>query len=337
MGRRTALIASLLVLALPACESRFGSVDTAGSYSDVAILTSNELRPVATALERELELEVEYSLKPEHLLEVEIFDIRDKKQALYFKNIVVLGFLSGKDESSRELRRHLGGESMKAVTPRELFLATREDIYARNQNVIFLAGHERNLMQSALAKEAGALRGQIEWSNRQRLREHLFTRGHNTGVEAKIREHAQIELLVPADWAATRFFGNANSGSIEVAATDPTRTVAVMWVTLEGTEPLEDQDWLLELRRRWGRSFLEEELQDAGGFRFSQELFLGEEHWMLAGFWENETYGGPFRTLFHYDAATRRLFGINWLCYAPELPKHPLMREAFTIAETFQP
>jgi hypothetical protein len=337
MRRHHAANAISLALALSACDSGMSTLNAAGSYSDVAILTSSALLPVATSLERELELEVEYALQPERLLEADVFDIHDKDDARLYKNVIVLGLLAGKDDASRELQRQLAGETMKAVAPRELFLATREDIYANHQNVLFVAGHERNLMQSALARQAGALRGQIELANRERIREHLFREGHNVAVEAKIREHGQFALAVPSTWDATRFFGDASTGSIEIAAVDPTRTVAVMWVTLENTDSLADREWLLELRRRWGGTFLEESLQDDGGYRWSEEMFLGKEHLMLAGFWDNQTYGGPFRTIFHYDAASRRLFGINWLCYAPQLPKHPLMREAFAVVETFQP
>jgi hypothetical protein len=337
MSRQHAAAASLLALALSGCESGMSTLNAAGSYSDVAILTSSELLPVAMSLEREMEIEVEYALQPERLLEADVFDIHDLDDARLYKNVIVLGLLAGKDDASRELQRQLAGESMKAVAPRELFLATREDTYANHQNVLFVAGHERNLMQSAIARQAGALRGQIELANRERIRAHLFRDGHHTAVEQKIREHGQFQLEVPSNWEATRFFGDANTGSIEIAAIDPTRTVAVMWATLENTDALADRQWLLELRRRWGETFLEESLQDAGGFQWSEEIFLGREHLMLAGFWDNQTYGGPFRTLFHYDAASRRLFGINWLCYAPQLPKHPLMREAFAVAETFQP
>jgi len=226
---------------------------------------------------------------------------------------------------------------MKGVEPRDLFLAAREDVYSRNQNVIFLAGHERNLMQSAVRRQGPALRGQIEESNRRRLRDYLFARGSNPAVENKIREVGGFVLRVPADWEATRFFEGENEGSVEVAATSPTRTVAVVWMPADGPEILEDHDALLELRRQWGRKYLEEELQDAGGFTWSTEMFLDEEHPMLAGFWDNQTYGGPFRTIFHYDPGRHRLYGVNWLCYAPELPKHVYMREAYAIAETFVP
>jgi hypothetical protein len=312
-------------------------LNAVGSYSDVAILTSPQLLPVATTLEQALEETVEYSLQPEPILNVDIFDIRDRKEAAVYKNIIVLGLLEGSDASSQELKRQLAGESMKGIAARELFLATREDVYSRNQNVLYLAGHERNLMQSAARRQAPAIRGQIELSNRRRLLSFLTSLGRKFPVEEQIRELGGFRLQVPQDYEATRFFGNHEQGSVEIAARNPTRTVAIMWEPAAGPEVLEDKEYLLERRRRWAEGYLDESLQDAGGFVWSLSSFLGAELPELAGFWEGSTYGGPFRTTFYYDAATKRLFGINRLCYAPNLPKHVYMRETLAVAESFEP
>ena len=111
----------------------------------------------------------------------------------------------------------------------------------------------------------------------------------------------------------------------------------MIWAPADGPQVLEDHERLLELRRGWGEQYLEERLQDAGGFTWSSTWYLERELPMVAGFWEGETYGGPFRTVFYYDEPTGRLYGINWLCYAPNLSKHVYMREALAIAETFEP
>jgi len=66
-------------------------------------------------------------------------------------------------------------------------------------------------------------------------------------------------------------------------------------------------------------------------------VFLTDEVPKLAGFWEGDTYGGPFRTIFYYDQVSGRLYGLNLLVYAPGLAKHPYMRELHAIAETFRP
>lgn len=312
-------------------------LNAVGSYSDVAIVTSPPLLPVATTLEQLLEVEVEYSLRPERVLEADIYDTRDFKQAKVYKNIIILGLLKGTDAASQELRGQLGGESMKGVEPGELFLAERQDIYAGNQNIIFLAGHERNLMQSALRKQAGALRGQIETSNRERVRDFLFSQGRESSIETQIQELGDFRLEVPAGYQATRFFGDRERGSVEIAARNPTRTVSIIWEKAESAEILEDPDALLERRRAWASAYLEESLQEAGDFAWSLVMFNGSELPELAGFWEGSTYGGPFRTTFFYDTSTGRLFGINRLCYAPNLPKHVYMRETLAIAETFAP
>ena len=116
----------------------------------------------------------------------------------------------------------------------------------------------------------------------------------------------------------------------------PTRTVAVIWEPLEDVTILEDSEALIEIRRRWGRDYLDEQLQDAGGYQWERASFAGGDWPQLAGFWANEAYGGPFRTIFLQDPDRKRLYGINWLCYAPNMRKHLFMREAYAVAETFR-
>jgi hypothetical protein len=271
------------------------------------------------------------------MLRVEILDMKDKKRAVVGKNVIVVGLLDGDDPASRELRRHLDGESMQGLSPKELYIATRENIYYGNQNVIFLAGHDRSLMQSAINAKGAALRGQIEIENRRRVLDFLVSQGRKSSLEEQIASEAGFRIVVPESYKVTRVMKGEDRGVVEIAATGPTRTVAVFWQDVPDADVLTRQEELLELRRAWGREFLEEDLQDGAGFTFSQELFLNEEVLKLAGFWEGETYGGPFRTLFYHDAPSGRLYGLNLLTYAPAMEKHPFMREVHAIAETFHP
>lgn len=336
LRRLAPILGGALCCLLAACGDQ-PILNAVGSYSDVAILTDTALLPVATELEKALEAEVYYSLRPEKMLKADIFDLRDLDDAEVYKNVIVIGLIDGRDRGSKEIQKHLAGESMQGLVPKRLYLAERADIYARNQNVLFLAGHDRNLMQSGIRQKAAALRGQIESDNRRRLRDYLFGIGRNLELEEQVREKGGFQLTIPEDWKATRFFLGEDRGSVEIASTRPTRTVAVMWEPEPDPTVLEDRERLLEMRRQWASEFLEEELQDAGGFEWTRTLFATAEVPMLAGFWEADTYGGPFRTIFYHDPRANRIYGINLLTYAPNLPKHVYMREALAVAETFRP
>ncbi len=337
---RGVVVATLTLATLTqivACADSDPIIHAVGPYSDVHILTdTRNLMPVAEALRKELQTPVEYSLQPEKTLNVMIFDAKEKKGAKVAKNIIVLGMVNGKDRASQEISRHLEGESLRGLSAKDLFVAEREDIYFKNQNVIFLAGFDRNMMQAAIMKKAPALRGQIEIKNRQRVRDFLFSFGHDVDLEQQIQRDAGFVLGVPADYKVTRFAKGDNRGVVEIAATGPTRTLAVMWQQVDNPNVLADQPFLLEQRRAWGKEFLDEDLSEAGGFEWTLEDFRGDTVPKLAGFWEGDTYGGPFRTIFLYDPHRRRLFGLNMLCYAPNMDKHPYMRETHALAETFR-
>ena len=343
--RSAVAVALLTVLPLVGCGCEKAPIlNAVGSYSDVAILTDlDQFNSVAFELQRALGIELNYGLRPEKMLKVDIFDLRRKDDAAIYKNVIVLGYVKGKDPASREIQRRLAGEPMKMIDPRGLFLTLRPDVYAQNQNVLFVAGRDRNVMQSAVVKQAAALRGQIEQRNRERVLEYLLAQGRDSEAEQNLARQAGFRLAIPTGYRLNGIKSNAaeTMGCAEVVATRPTRSVVVFWTQIDpDAVDLADHEMLLAMRRQWG-GFLEESLQDIFGFEWERVVFRGEEWPMLAGLYEVsnevEPFGGPFRTIFVIDRAGRRLYGINWLTYFPNQPKHQYMREARAVAETFVP
>jgi hypothetical protein len=311
-----------------------------GSYSDVAILTDlKALGPVALQLERSLEAPVAYSLKPEPLFNVDLFDMSDRRNAEIYKNVVVVGLVDGEDRGSRELRRRLGGEALSDSRHKDLFLAVEQDVYSRNQLVFYVAGRERSLLQSAIGRNIGILIDRMEEENRARMRNYLFSDGHEVALEARVRHEMHFGIQVPASYHETRFRVGSEEGLVEAMAVGPTRGFSVYYLENADSTMVTDQDLLLEMRRSWGARFLEENLQDIAGFEWDEAPLGGRQLPVLSGFWEAKKgdYGGPFQTYFYFDPNRQRLYGINVLCYAPGMRKHPLIREALAVAETFQP
>lgn len=330
------------ILSLGGCGGDAPILNAVGSYSDVAILTDLEhFNSVAFQLKKVLEVDPQYALREERLLKVDIFDMSKKDRARVYKNVIVLGLRGGHDAASKEIRRKLGGQTMKVMDSRGLFFTVKEDVYAGNQNVLFLAGEDRNYMQSAVLDSGPALRGQIETRNRERIRDYLFSQGRDTEAEARLTRQAGFQIAIPDGYRLNGVKQNEEGtmGMAEVVANRPTRSVVVFWREVDPSKvDLEDQEELLSLRRRWA-GFLDESLQDAFGFRWEMEMFRGEEWPELSGMYTTDEgdYGGPFRTIFLLDVSSGRLYGINWLCYFPNNDKHPFMREARTVAETFVP
>ena len=292
-------------------------LNAVGKYSDVAVITDLQtFNSVAFQLKKVLEIDAVTGLRHESMFNVDIFDMENAKDSRRYKNVIVLGYLRGRDEASREIKRRLGGEKMRVMESNNLFIAVREDVYARNQNVIFLAGNDRSFMASSVLEEGAALRGQIEGSNRIRLHRYLYSQGHNEADESTIRDQAGLRLALPVGWRLNGIKRDATGelGCVEVLANRPTRGVAVCWKDVDpAAVDLSDRETLLALRRNWG-VFLDERLQDAFGFEWQMEDYRREEWPRLSGLYETgeEAYGGPFRTVFLLDVASRRLYGINW-------------------------
>ena len=58
--------------------------------------------------------------------------------------------------------------------------------------------------------------------------------------------------------------------------------------------------------------------------------FRREEWPRLSGMYEtgDQSYGGPFRTIFLLDVMNNRIWGINWYVFFPNGAKHEFLREA---------
>ena len=317
-------------------------LNAVGKYSDVAVITDLQtFNSVAFQLKKVLEVDARTGLRPESVFNVDIFDMDDARESRRYKNVIVLGYLRGRDEASREIKRRLGGEQMRVMESNHLFIAVRDDVYAKNQNVIFLAGNDRSFMAASVLEEAAALRGQIEGSNRTRLHRYLYGVGRNETDEATIREQAGLRLALPEGWRLNGIKRDSSGelGCVEVLANRPTRGVAVFWKDVDpAAVDLSDQETLLALRRNWG-AFLDEGLQDAFGFEWAMDEYRREEWPRLSGLYETgaQSYGGPFRTLFVLDVMSKRLYGINWYVFFPNGTKHEFLREARIVADTFSP
>lgn len=86
-----------LLAQLSACSGGEPMGSAVGSYSDVAILTDlKALGPVANQLQRSLEKPVAYSLKPEPMFNVDLFDMSDRRNAEIYKNVMVIGLVGGR-------------------------------------------------------------------------------------------------------------------------------------------------------------------------------------------------------------------------------------------------
>lgn len=332
----------LLTLLVAGCGEGPPVLNAVGKYSDVALLTDlQNFNSVAFQLEKVLEVDARTGLRPEPMFNVDVFDMRDADDARRYKNVIVLGYLNGRDDASREIKRRLGGEQMRVMESNHLFVAVREDVYAQNQNVVFLAGNDASFMANSVLKEGPAIRGQLEGTNKKRLAQYLFSAGRNEADEAAIREQAGFRLGVPNGWRLNAIKRDATGelGCVEVVANGPTRGVAVFWKDVDpASVDLDDQETLLALRRNWG-AFLDEGLQDAFGYDWAMDQFRREEWPLLSGMYETgeQSYGGPFRTVFLLDVMNSRIWGINWYVFYPNGAKHEFLREARIVAETFSP
>jgi len=335
----------MLAVGLVGCSDSAPVLNAVGSYSDVAIITDLDLfNGFAYTLERELEVDSQTGLRAEPLFNADVFDMRSMSKARLYKNIIIVGFVNGRDQASREIQRRLKGGTLSVLPSRHLLFADRDDVYANNQNVIFLAGYDRSFMQSALADEAAALRGQMEEENRSRVFEYLTSLGRNAEGEKTLRENVGIRMTLPEGYRVNGIKENASGdlGMVEVVHENPTRGVVVFWKEVEepGAWDMDDPDpqVLLALRRQWGL-FLDEVIQDGFGHTWSATVFRGDTLPQLAGMYEvrSASLGGPFRTIFFTDVPTKRLYGINIYTFNPNGDKHPYLREALAVAETFVP
>jgi len=329
-----------LLLTLAACNmsDEQGIIMAAGSYSDLAVVVSDpRSEPLARRFMAKASVNTTFVIKEEPLFRPDFYTSGQLQLAHRYKNAILIlrigdgGNLEDKVKGmvSKETWEHMatGGGGMVQIN----------DPWATYQTVLVVAARDRNSLGSFLQEQAGTIREIFEKSSRDRILRGFRYSGLDTRLMNAYRQQYGFSFEIPREFKQTQLKPDGFSG-LELMRTGPSRGITITWKPHEDpAAALEDQEFLLAMRREMGTSMHDEEIADQG-LRWSRTT-LGELPAVkLEGAWASNRFagGGPFWSYFVADEVRGRVFCVDLLAYAPHMDKMPMFRRMAAIVSTFK-
>jgi hypothetical protein len=351
------LVAPLLVaglIFLSACSEGDFRPDAVGAEGEIFVVMDTTLwrGPAGDAVRNEIGTYIPTLPAPEASFDLRqiSLDSRSLDRIRASKNIVFVAPLTDTSNVARFIRSRLPEGGADIISAGGQVVASRPDLWRRNQRVFFIAAADTADLIRTLSQHGPAIRDTFNLVTRQRLTREMFRRGRQPDLENHLMEEHGFSVNIQHDY---------------VIATDTTdfvwlrRTLSDTWRSLfvhyiEGADPgIITPQWIAATRDSLTREYIQGNL---GGWveidrRMpveSEEVdFRGRYGQELRGVWQmvgrDETgnrfqfgMAGAFVTYAFYDQYTDRVYLIDGMIFAPNYDKREFLRQMEVIAYTFR-
>ena len=255
-----------------------------------------------------------------------------------YRNLLLIGRIGAYDPISKMVTEALDSAALEEARLGISYIFTKQDIWARNQLVIFLVSPDANLLSANLINDRRELFKYLDQSVNERLSEWLYDRVQGMGeqfeIEDSLRNLFGYSIRIPRNFDIETLSNNF----VWLRALAPDRWVFI-WFTNEPPESLSIK-WWRETRDSLCSLYYEGDIVVAGTEQLEQTEGLGDNPvYRIRSLWKNphSLLGGPILSYILYDERTGRLYIIDCALFAAGTRKEPYLRHLQIIAESFRP
>lgn len=257
------------------------------------------------------------------------------KQYRLMQNLLILSAMEPQSDADKLVRRLLDAEAMNKVLTGEEYLFVSRDAFARGQFLMILASKDIPNLKAHIMVYPDYLYHLFLNERNRRLRESLFwlTEGK---LERRLKNKYGWTLKVPRDFKLAQ--ESSEDHVVWLRWAFPDMNVFVHWEEAAGPQAL-TQRWL-EDKVSWMLQAYYDSAQVAKGYVYEKTgRFKGRSAEEMYGLWEinSKGAGGPFHAIAFWDEASKRIYLIDLVLYAPGRRKEPWLRRLDLIADTFRP
>lgn len=349
-------IFALIGLVSAGCEGAEYLPNAAGPEAEIAIVTDSMSwhGAIGEAVREELSPWVGTLPAPERMFKLTHIPLTNGealKRAQSLKNVLFIAPISDSTSEARFLRAVLDEDGEASVMGGASNVIPRRDLWRKKQQVFYVLASTEEAAVTVLKKSGENLRYTFNAITRERVSVDMFKKGRQFDIEEELLEkhgfavNAQHDYFTAID--TTNFVWLRR-----VVNSDSWRSVFVSWVDDASPNSL-TPEWIYEARQRLTETWI---TGNSGGFvsiDFRRDLetenidFLGRFGYETRGLWHMIGHredggtmeygmGGPFVTYTFYDEATRRIYMIDGMVFAPGFDKREFLRHVEAIAHTFR-
>ncbi|MFP4089991.1 MAG: DUF4837 family protein, partial [Cyclobacteriaceae bacterium] len=261
------------------------------------------------------------------------------------KNMLFVATLDNESQAGRRMQNYFTDASVERMKlDSNLFRFSKENMFARGQEVLFLFGTTEEALINNLQENRPDVRSFFHKVEIERLQKSLYKANERKGISRTLMNEHGFSIRVPHDYQIVpldhkpenfvwlRSVGDEVDKSIVVAYEDYT------------TEDAFTPEGIMDLRKRIMKNNIKDDsttymtIQDLAPVEFDTLNFNGKYAIETRGRWRMHevAMGGPFVSYTVVDQAKNRLYYIEGFVYSPGQQKRPLIREVEAILRTFE-
>lgn len=277
-------------------------------------------------------------------------DSRTLERIRQSKNIVFAAPLTDTSNVGRFIRSRLPEGGAEAIESGGQVVASRPDLWRRNQRVFFVAAADTAALARTFDQHGPAMRDSFNVITRQRLTREMFRRGRQTGLEAQLMEDHGFAVNVQHDYVIAA--DTTDFVWLRRILTDTWRSLFVHYI--DGADPsIITPEWIVATRDSLTEQYVRGNL--GGWVEVDQRIdldaneidFVGRYGYEVRGSWQmmgrDEAgdpiqfgMGGAFVSYAFYDQVSDRVYLIDGMIFAPGYDKREFLRQMEVIAYTFR-
>ncbi len=260
------------------------------------------------------------------------------------KNIVYITLLDDTSKGGLFMRNNITPESIERIKKEpELFMFTKQDEYAKGQEITHLFGTSDQALVANLEKNKERLMYYFQQIALKRTSDKLYAGGQKTDLSKKMLQDHQFSLDIPEGYAIAK----EEDRFVWLRFLDPEvdKSLFVYYQSYTSADVFV-QDSLLSYRDKITSKYLRDvekpEIyithQDVLPIVSTPTTFYDQYAMESIGLWRvsDNSAGGPYKSYTFVDPTNNRLYYMESFVRAPGQDKREPMRELQVIMETFK-
>ena len=264
------------------------------------------------------------------------------------RNLIFLFTLDETAPGAQIVKNLLTQQQIQEIqTNKDKYIETYKNVYAKDQEVMFLFAQDQQQMIEKLKDNGQKLIDFFDKAERDRLNASLFNNGTVKGISDWLQENFHVSITIPfgyklvqhePDFLWVRQMNTNDDRDIFVAKAD--------YKSVDQFKP----DKLIEFRNEVAKKYLYEDPERVNTYLVTEtdipykpvitkEInFNGVYAVEVRGLWRTNTHsmGGPFIAYALSDQATGKFYYVEAFVYGPSKDQREMMRQMETILHTFK-
>lgn len=259
-------------------------------------------------------------------------------------NMIFVMTLDSKTSESNVIRGYFTNQSLKTIQKdSSIFLATRNDEFARGQMVIYLFSTSEDQLIKKINKNRKQLQEMIEVVERRRIKAKLF-KSREKEIEKAIADNHDFSINVPFGWELSK--NTKNFVWFRFLESDKEQNIFIYHEPYRSTQIFDNigrfRDKVTEMNLRDSEKqnlyITRQERPDIQGIFTETTNFDGNYAVKARGLWKisNNSAGGPYVSYTLVDEKSQKVYYIEGYVYSPGTTKKNYIRNLEAILDSFK-